>query len=380
MSLSRDRHAQRAPAVDAAPGASRDVRRAACGAVVAAACLLLVAAARAEPEPPRAAVRLEYTRGSGAERCPDEAFLRAEAARLLGYDPFRDDAPLVITARIERAGSELVATLSLRDAEGKTRWADGFGTSGGCEEIAAGMALTLVAGIQSAPGPATTPPHDLPSPPATPPPQPPSATPAPEHAPPPQPPRRAAPPPMSVTRPDRKEASAPAEERLQIEAGVGAVVGLGMAPGLAAGMTLTAGVRRGDGSIALEGRGLASLGQEVEGMTMRTTAFMTAGVACLHGRLLFGCGLVTVGAVRFVPGDPWSMRPRTDVLSGLGARLGGEWPLSERWYAHGYIEAIGLVDDVVLRRQSAGSEPPAPLRWASPPLGAALGLLVTATY
>jgi hypothetical protein len=103
-------------------------------------------------------------------------------------------------------------------------------------------------------------------------------------------------------------------------------------------------------------------------------------VACLRGRHLFGCGLATLGTVRFVPEDPWNMRVRRKTLVGVGARLGSAWRLSDRWSVYGHAEAVWIVEDVLLRRQVGRAAMPAPLYWTSPPLGAALGLGVTASY
>jgi hypothetical protein len=169
-------------------------------------------------------------------------------------------------------------------------------------------------------------------------------------------------------------------ERWRLEAGLGATLGLGITPGAAAGTTLSIGVRRPDWSVAVEGRGLISLAKEVEGMPLGTTAFTAATVACLRGRHLFGCGLATLGAVRFVPEDPWNMRVRSKALFGIGARFGSAWRLSDRWSVHGYAEAIWIVEDASLRRQVDHAVTPAPLYWTSPPLGAAFGLGVTASY
>ncbi|WP_438011449.1 hypothetical protein WME89_24080 [Sorangium sp. So ce321] len=167
---------------------------------------------------------------------------------------------------------------------------------------------------------------------------------------------------------------------LRFEAGLGATVGLGITPGIAAGTTLALGVRWSDWSVAVEGRGLVSLAPEVADIDISTTAFTVATVACRRGHLMFGCGLGTVGAVRFVPQDPWNMRVRTKALFGIGARLGSAWPLSDTWSVHGQVEAIWIVEDALLRRQGDGSETPAPPSWSSPPLAAALGLGLTATY
>ncbi|WP_437300553.1 hypothetical protein [Sorangium sp. So ce426] len=320
--------------------------------------LLCGVEARAAPEPPRASMRIEVVRGRGAERCPDEAFLRAEVARGLGADPFQDDAPRVLTVSVAPDGPELTASMALRDSEGETIWAEGFSTRSGCEELLSGVALAIVAQILGAPErarpPAEASPRSDPSSPPSPPPAP--AAPAPP------------------------EAAPPPPEPLRFEAGLGATVGLGITPGAAAGMTLSLGVRRSGWSIAMEGRALVSLAQEVKEMTISSRAFTAAGVGCLHGHHLFGCGVATAGFVRFVPRHPWDMTVRDDHLFSLGARLGSAWAISDSWSAHGYAEASAIVADAVLRRQGGRRESAGSIRWSSPPVAAALGLGVTATY
>ncbi|HTN91574.1 MAG TPA: hypothetical protein VL242_48235 [Sorangium sp.] len=343
--------------------------------------LLRAADAHAAPEPPGAAIRLEFVRGPGTEGCPGEAFLRAEVARRLGADPFQDDAdaPKVLTVRIAREGPELAASLALRDRDGETRWADGFGTRSPCDELLSGVALAIVAQLRGAPEPAPPPPE------RSPPPEPPPAVPSrPEPSPPPPQARRAAPEPPRRAglpqAPSRPEAAPAPAERPRLEAGLGATLGLGITPGAAAGMTLSVGVRRSGWSVAIEGRGLVALAQRVEAVPLGVSAFTTAAVPCLRGVRLFGCGVATLGVVRFVPRDPWNLALRNDALLGLGARLGSDWPLSDRWFAQGYAEATVVVADAVLRRQGDPRKSPGSLMWSSPPFAAAIGLGVTATY
>ncbi|KYG02933.1 hypothetical protein BE20_49295 [Sorangium cellulosum] len=169
-------------------------------------------------------------------------------------------------------------------------------------------------------------------------------------------------------------------KRLQIEAGLGATLGLGITPGPAAGMTLSFGVRRPDWSIAVEGRGLVSLAEEVEAVPVGTRAFTAAALACHRGRILFSCGVASVGVIRFVPRAPWTISSPGQPILGIGPRFGSAWPFSDRWSAHAYAEAVWIVADAVLRRQKDGSHLPAPVTWSSPAIGAAFGFGVTATY
>ncbi|WP_437716301.1 hypothetical protein WMF45_07700 [Sorangium sp. So ce448] len=390
MSRSRERPGLGARPARSALGPLRGAERtgrSARSAVAAATVLLGIADARAAPDAPRAAMRIELVRGPGTEGCPGDAFLRAEVARRLGADPFQDGAPQLLTVRVAREGPELTAALALRDGEGDTRWADGFGTRSGCEELLSGVALAIVARLLSAPEPASPP--RAPSPPrepASPPPEPSSSSPSEPSSPPatPSQAQRAAPePPRPAQLPQassRPETAPAPPERLRLEAGLGATLGLGITPGAAAGMTLAVGVRRSEWSVAVEGRGLVALAQEVGLVPVGTRAFTAATVACYRGRLLLGCGLATLGAVRFTPRDPWTMRSRSDVLFGFGARLGAEWPLSGRWSVLGYAETTWIVDDAALRRRPYDRATPATVIWTSPPLGTAFGLGITAAY
>ncbi|XXY53183.1 hypothetical protein WME91_18815 [Sorangium sp. So ce269] len=364
----RARHGLGAPPARRIVGRRRGAPGLARAAFAAVLGLLWIVEAHAAPAPPEVMMRLEMTRGPGAEACPDETFLRTEVARRFGADPFQDDAPQVLKLNIAREGPELMASMSLRDPEGETRWADGFGTRIGCEELLSGVALAIVAQIMGTPEPAPRRPEPSPPPPQAPPTPPQVQRPAPE-------------PPRPVERShDSSRPQAAPTERLQLEAGLGGILGLGITPGAAAGMTLSLGVRRSDWSIGVEGRGLVALAQEVRTVPVGIRAFTAAALACHRGQYLFGCAVTTVGVVRFVPRDPWTISSPSQPMVGVGPRLGSAWPLSDRWSAYAYAEAVWIVADAVLRREKDGSESPPALSWSSPPAGAALGFGVTAMY
>lgn len=122
--------------------------------------------------------RIVYQRGAGAERCPDEAVLRATVAARLGYDPFRDEDERTVRARVTRPmGGPFRADLELVDRDGASQGKRQLiSQSGECDELF--LAMTLAIGIAidplhdgapppSAPAPATVVPA-LPPPPIAP--------------------------------------------------------------------------------------------------------------------------------------------------------------------------------------------------------------------
>src|SRR6185503_8095001 len=92
--------------------------RARLGILWLAACAALPATARSD-EPGRARAHLLYVREAGAERCPDEAQLRAQVAARLGYDPFSASAPSTISVTLRRSARGLLARIELVDRTGE---------------------------------------------------------------------------------------------------------------------------------------------------------------------------------------------------------------------------------------------------------------------
>src|SRR5438128_1351366 len=141
----------------------------------------LVIAAQASAEAP--AARLDYTRGAGAESCPDQRSLEDAVSARLGYPPFRTDAARTLTARVSASGRGLLARMELRDAGGNLLGKrDLAGAGEGCGELAAAMELAIAIAID--PASATRPPPPLseappPSQPPPPPPPPPADEPSP---------------------------------------------------------------------------------------------------------------------------------------------------------------------------------------------------------
>src|SRR5262249_60144604 len=96
-------------------------------------------------EPPahgRVAARLLYVRGAGAEHCPEPAALRAAVAERLGYEPFADDAKIVVSATLSGDGRTMRARIELRDASGEVAGSREITSrENDCAELAASAAL-----------------------------------------------------------------------------------------------------------------------------------------------------------------------------------------------------------------------------------------------
>jgi hypothetical protein len=316
----------------------------------------------AEPLP-RLAAQLEYRRGKGAERCPDEQGLRDEARDLLGYDPFQPDAPLRVATSIERKGGELVAKLQILDGEGHALWQDSFGTSGPCKTLVETMVLDVVVKLEGLAGKA--------APPAPPPP-----------APAPEPPRPCPPPPPCPPAPAREAKGPPAAQgaALRRRLGLTPLIALGITPNAAGGVAWSLEGRWPGWSLAFEGRALRSLSPEV-GHVGVSMSYLGSGVAlCLRGDLLFGCGRLEVGALWADPDAPFKVRPEAAPVFGLAVRLGAEQPLSERVALSGYVDLLGVVTHAVLRLEADRAGEADRLLWELSHGAAAIGVGVLAAF
>src|SRR5437016_3679322 len=112
-----------------------------CALICAATCVALVIAESAFAFP---SSRLTYSRGQGAESCPDEAAIRKAVAARLGYDPFFPSADKTIIALITREQQKLHAIVQLVDDHGLVKGLREFRTrSDKCDELIATVSLAI---------------------------------------------------------------------------------------------------------------------------------------------------------------------------------------------------------------------------------------------
>jgi hypothetical protein len=301
-----------------------------------AAASLLALPARAVP-----AAELTFTRGLGAEVCPDEAELKRQVSARLGEDPFRAGPTQRFRAEVVVAGDKLVGHVALLDEAGKATGLREFEGENGCAEIVSALALAVSLAIN--PELVVV---------APPPPAEPNAT-----------PEVGTPARSSATPERRTESEAPApsphpddgaeHEPLRGRAdpfdwAVGALglAAVGAGPGPTVGAALALRGRRDVWSIAFEGR-LDAASTTAAGRGEISGALTAGQVAgCGHLGFASACGVVVLGNLSLetrgmnVPGSD------SGLYSAAGARLGAEARLARHWLAQSRVDVLATLTPV----------------------------------
>ena len=279
--------------------------------------------------------RLVYLRNPGAESCPDDLAIRAAVSARLGYDPFLAFAPATMFAEISKVGREYRARIKLVDDKNVVRGTRELAYDGDrCADIIDTMALSMSIAIDPTSlmrAPEASPVAALPS--AEPASPTPIATESPQPTPtqPPQPakPRRPAPtPPTNDT-----GATTP----LAFDAGGGPSVWFGAAPAPNASGELFLRLRKGDFSVALEGRLDAPADAILSNGSVRTALTLASLVPCGHIRWFGVCFVGSLGEVRATSGQVAISREASAIHAAVGPRAALDipvvGPLSVRAYA-----------------------------------------------
>ncbi|XXX80484.1 hypothetical protein WMF30_17120 [Sorangium sp. So ce134] len=308
---------------------------------LAPACLVAAAALltpwRAGAAPPRAAVQLEYRRAPGAERCPDEALLREEMARQLGYDPVAPEAALQAKALVFRGPSrEVHAAMEVHDAEGSITWSRHLvAYNDDCRELVMNMALALRVALDPSlhvqPAPAPLPPPALPVE-------------------------------AAVEAPAR-----PVWPRISVGLAGSAVFGI--LPDTTAGTALHVALRYPSFSLGLEGHFQWPAAVEVDRGGLVTTWLAAANaIPCSQIRRLFACAFLSLGVVTS-SGTDVEFVGKPSLWLATGPRAGVELPFSDRI-------SVQLYGDLVLRLTEFRIEGPSGVLWAPPASGGLVGFRV----
>ena len=314
----------------------------------------------------RAQVVLSYERAvAAAKECPDEATFRALVAARLGYDPVTREAPLALRVELRPRGGGITGTLELT-SDGAARGRRSMNAApGDCYELAASLALAAAVAVDPegarAQSTATEP---APAAPAEP-----QSVAAPQPTPPAPPP---APPPSRGPLPP-----APSDDALGIVADAGALVSVGLQPGLALGFRLGGSLRRRLWSLGVEAAAFLPSEREQSYGTVSAHALYGSLVPCVHpGSGVVAadvCAVVSLGALFSDAEGVARSRPMTDRYTTVGPRVGVSFMISEVVGFRVSAEAPVPLPRVHLLVEDAGESREA---WASSSVGFIGGVTV----
>jgi len=321
--------------------------------------------------------RLVYTRGLGAEACPDEAALRHAIVARLGEDPFDAAVALTFHAEIVAVGDKLIGHVTLTEEGGTPSGLREFEAANGCDELVSAMALAISLAInpnlassgEPPEAPLKEPRADSSEPVA-------AASPAPPAT---KPPRGATKGTPAGSDPHARThettgatPSRSSTEGLRMAVGAFGLGSIGTAPGPAVGAAVAARGRRGALSVALEGRfdspsssGLASGG--------RVQSMLVAGLLapCWHFGAFALCGVGLVGRLQAASRGLNASGSDAGAYAAAGARVGAEQPISGHLSLDLRLDLLATLTRLrVLRNQQ-------PV-WSAPWASASIGLGVMA--
>ena len=289
---------------------------AALAVTVVTAAMLVTKSAKAAPS-----ARLVYVREKGAEKCPDEAAVRAAVIMRLGYDPFRPEAIATLFAEVRRDAGAFHGRVKLVDEDNVARGARELDHPR-CAELVDAMALTMSIAIdpRSLVAPLAPVAQDTPSneEPAT---ESPDPTPAPLPLDVPVPVRVRVP----ARVPVQEQARPPASPPPHFFASLSPTATFGSAPATAIGLVGSFGLQSRPFSLAVEARGDLPSATDVPRGTVSTSLFAATLAPCFLRGIATVCALGSVG--RLLAEARGIQNPRSD--SALHALGGGRVGVAE---------------------------------------------------
>ena len=329
---------------------------------VALSALLAVAPVRAAsppppklaPAPPPRAVRLDYIRGPGAERCPGEQAFRDAIGAAVARDLFATSPPPLarLVVRLGRRGGGYDGKVELHDAAGAVTWAMVFPglphpPAVTCSSLIPALAFDVAVEL------------DPPAPPAVAPPVQPVVV------------------PPIVTPQAHKPTPAHVEApRRSFRIGVSPWVEFGTAPREAFGLSLGLGFRVAWFSLDFEGHWVPPAASIIDLAEVGMSRFVGALVPCGHVKYIAGCLLAEIG-------PSWGTVTGAGILGGtqsaiyvaIGGRLSAEFELAPHLALRPAVDLL-----LPLHRPALRFEFEAEPRWKAPAVSAGLGVGLLASF
>jgi hypothetical protein len=318
------------------------------------------------------AFRLEYEPPEGAG-CPTADALALMLAGEFGYLVVRTDVSPVLRVAINRTAKGFEAELSAPDPTGNAEtWHGKTNPQATCRELAYDLAYLVKLRLGPRAWPGEEPPPSLAAPPEI------------ELG-------RPVIAPMTPRLPDafaivvpRVPASIPSssegEERIKLEASLGAVVSPYGLPSVALGGSFMPSVRWKRLAFAFDIRGVitpsASIGDaELPGRTTAWTASLLPCAALPHVDL---CGVVSFGQMQLDLGKSYTVTGSDAFSMGFGARIAGRIPLSQRFTLVPFGEGTMQLRTISIQLDPNVTGAKEPIDWRSPTLRLTFGVAVAA--
>jgi hypothetical protein len=326
---------------------------------LALALVLLAAPARTQgrifgtedtPAPLVVAARLDYTRDTGAEACPDESFFADAVGAKVGGVAFTAGGQKRVVVKLRREEPVFVAEAELYTSAGRRSGKRQL-KAAACPELVEALSSVVALWLR---------PVEIPEQPTRIDPSPP----VPEPAQPPSPP---------------PPAPAPPARRPRVELGANVFAAFGTAPGPAIGFGGALGLRWSVFALALEGRAdlPASTDPKTDGARLRESFYVGTLAPCIlqplaHYVRIVGCALLSAGATRGAALEALPAQ-RITPYGGAGARLGGEVSLGEHFGLRVSVDVLATLT------QTVASVDQRPV-WSMAPVTEALALRVFALF
>jgi len=327
-------------------------------------------------------VNLGYQTDASVPRCWDKSEFRKNVSHRLGWDPFREDAPIDVLVRI--SGTP-------RGPEGEVDWRNASGAAMGerhfvakdsnCSPLLNEMAFAVSLQIQllrtmeatgtGAPSSSVSGSGVSPAPDAAAVAAPPTSTTSPT-APPPSKPE---PDLVNKKEPERPETAPPLDstglespQHWSMWAGLGPAAVWRLLPSLTADARLFFGTRWDAYSIeiALDGS-LPATERESDGGGFRASVYGGDVALCGHHGLLLACALVRGGALRVSGVGVDHPSSPTGFVAQAGARAGASVNLVGPWFIAGHVDGLWLLTGWTVNLNKVGF-------WEMPRLGAMAGI------
>jgi hypothetical protein len=312
----------------------------------------LTAKAGAEDHP---TARFSYDRSTGAERCPDELSVRAAVSARLGYDPFDQDAPRLVSTVIEKRGGDLVARVAMHDEHGtQTGTRELTSPTNDCAELVSAASLAISIAIDPASVVARHPRAKPPSP-------------TPSDEPPARPPPPSSPEPATAPSPDVRGAPW-APPGMGLDLGAGALAAYGSAPSPSVGFRASIGARWRRVSLSVEGRADLPASATAPGSGRVESSILAAMlIPCTLRGVILLCGVAGAGSLRADSSDVAATRHADTFFAAAGVRFGVEIPLGGALAVVVHTDLLATLTPTTLRLNGQDV-------WTSPPVSGTLGL------